>query len=74
MSSGGPSGNDSGNPSAWDLADWLAVLGTVIFVVGFVLPLLPLPQTRSAGILVPFGMTLMAVAAYAARQSDRTGT
>lgn len=54
----------------WDILDYLAVLGLVASLAGLVLALWP--ATRSGGVLVPVGLGLMAIGAYAARRRDGT--
>jgi hypothetical protein len=75
-SSGGPA-SDGGvgraTASGWDLPDLIAVLGAAIFVIGLLVALIPLPQTRPVGVLVPFGLALLAFAAWSARRKDATG-
>lgn len=54
--------------SRWDLLDYLAVAGGLVSLVGLLLALWP--STRSAGILVPAGLAVMALSAYGARRKD----
>ena len=54
--------------SAWDLIDWLAIVGGIVSMAGLILALPP--ETMPWGILVPAGLALMAFAACAARRKD----
>jgi hypothetical protein len=66
----GIDGDSGGEATGWDLADYLAVLGIVLVVVGLILAILP--RTRSGGVLVPIGFGLMAGGSYAARKKDKS--
>jgi hypothetical protein len=60
------------NTDSWDQIDLLAVVGCVIALIGLLLALFP--ELRRGGILVPVGLALMAIAAYAARRKDETAS